>query len=32
VVQQSGVLVTFDKGLPYLAGAEYGKHVLLLLE
>jgi toxin-antitoxin system PIN domain toxin len=29
-VQQGGVLVTFDKGVGYLAGAEYGRHVLLL--
>ena len=29
-VQQRGILVTFDKGVRYLAGAEYGRHVLLL--
>ena len=29
-VKEKGVLVTFDKGLVYLAGAEYRQHVLLL--
>jgi uncharacterized protein len=29
-VRGRGVLVTFDKAMLYLAGAEYGKHVLLL--
>ncbi|HEV2646624.1 MAG TPA: TA system VapC family ribonuclease toxin [Acidobacteriaceae bacterium] len=29
-VQQRGVLITFDRGLKYLAGVEYDKHVLLL--
>jgi toxin-antitoxin system PIN domain toxin len=29
-VQQRGVLVTFDKGIQYLAGPEFRKHVLLL--
>jgi uncharacterized protein len=29
-VKEGGVLVTFDRGIPYLAGNEYRKHVLLL--
>ncbi|HEY4380925.1 MAG TPA: TA system VapC family ribonuclease toxin [Acidobacteriaceae bacterium] len=29
-VREGGVLVTFDKGIQYLAGPEYSKHVQLL--
>lgn len=29
-MKADGVLVTFDKGIRYMAGAEYGRHVLLL--
>jgi toxin-antitoxin system PIN domain toxin len=29
-VKENGVLVTMDKAIQYLAGAEYGKHVLVL--
>lgn len=29
-LKENGVLVTFDRGLRYLAGAEYKRHILLL--
>jgi len=29
-IKQGGVLVTFDKAIQFLAGAEYGKNVLVL--
>ena len=29
-IKEQGKLVTFDKGVVYLAGDEYRKHVLLL--
>lgn len=29
-IKENGVLVTFDKGIVFLAGAEFRKHVLLL--
>jgi hypothetical protein len=29
-IKENGVLVTFDKGIQYLAGAEFGRHVLVL--
>jgi toxin-antitoxin system PIN domain toxin len=29
-IKEKGVLVTFDKGIQYMAGAEFSQHVLLL--
>jgi toxin-antitoxin system PIN domain toxin len=29
-IKEEGVLVTFDKGIQYMAGAEFGRHVLVL--
>jgi predicted nucleic acid-binding protein len=29
-IKENGVLVTFDKGIQYMAGAEFNKNVLLL--
>lgn len=29
-IKEEGALVTFDKGIQYMAGAEFSQHVLLL--
>ncbi len=29
-IKENGVLVTFDKGIQYMAGAEFSRNVLLL--
>ncbi len=29
-IKENGVLVTFDRGLKYMAGSEFGRHVLVL--